>query len=83
MTWEMYIDDYQVDLDKFDWVESNYPYLGSNLKARDWFIHLIDPSPGKHTFRYSWSSETPIDDGIDVYQPGIYEQVYNFTVTEP
>lgn len=83
MTWEMYIDDYQVDLDKFDWVESDYPFLGPDVKARDWYINLIDPSLGKHTFRYSWSSETPIDDGMDVYQPGTYEQVYNFTVAEP
>ena len=83
MTWEMYIDDYQVDLDKFDWVESDYLYLGPNVKARDWFMHLIDPSLGKHTFRYLWSSETPVDDGMDVYQPGTYEHVFNFTVAEP
>lgn len=83
MTWEISIDGYQLDLEKFSWVESDLPEIGPNMKRRNWFINLIDPSLGQHSFRYAWSTETLIDfGGGDVFQPGTYEHVVNFTVVE-
>ncbi len=82
MTWELYIDDYEIDLESFDWFEYEYTAKGEDNRSRDWIITLKNLAPGGHTFRYSWTSEVAIDDGFNVYQPGTYEQVVNFTVLE-
>ena len=82
MTWEMYIDEYQVDLDSFGWIEIDDQMHGETAKARIWLVTLLDPSPGKHVIRYSWTSQSSIDDGLTVYAPGTYEFVVNFTVVE-
>lgn len=83
MVWELYIDDYQVDLEKFDLTEIDGTYSRTATKMNHWYILLNDLSLGEHTFRFSWSSEVPIDDGFMVYQPGTYEYITNFTVYEP
>jgi len=79
MTYELYIDDQRVDLEQFEWEGGDDPVYGL---SRGWVIHLVDPSPGEHSFRYLWSAEEPIDDGFDVYAPGVYEHVVNFTIVE-
>ena len=79
MTWELYIDDYQIDLKAFECIEGTDR---ENTKYRDWFITLKNLTPGVHTLRLSWTSETAVDDGFNIYQPGTYEQVTIFTVSE-
>ena len=73
MAWEMYIDGYQIDLESFDWFESDYIAKGEDNKARAWIITLKNLSPGKHTLRHLWRSEIAVDDGWNIYQPGMYE----------
>ena len=83
MTWEMYIDNHQIALDEFgQWSDSGRPDLGVNNFVRGWILDINNVSPGKHTLRYSWTSEIAIDDGLIVHQPGTYEHVVNFTVAE-
>ena len=82
MTWEMYIDDYEIDLDSFGWFERESVMYGENPRERIWLVTLTNPSPGEHSMRYLWTSKTAIDDGFKVYQPGTYEYVLNFTVID-
>jgi len=82
MTWELYIDGYQIDLESFDWFEYEYIAKGEDNISRNWIITLKNLSPGAHTLRHSWTSDTTVDDGFDIYQPGMYEQVVIFTVLE-
>lgn len=82
MTWEMYIDGYKIDLDAFDWFETEYRVKGENNKQRTWTITLINLTPGVHTLRQSWKSQIDIDDGWNVYKQGMYEEVVEFTVLE-
>ena len=82
MTWELYIDDYKIDLEEFDWFEEDFIAKGEDNKLRCWIITLKNLSPGKHTLRRLWIMQAAVDDGFGVYQPGTYEQVVNFTVLE-
>lgn len=80
--WVLYIDDHPVDLGAFDFEELDFIAHGEDNKSRTWYIDLKNLSPGDHTLRKSWTSKTEIDDGFDIYQPGTYEHVVNFTVLE-
>lgn len=82
MTWEMSIDDHPIDLDAFEWFETDYRVKGENNKQRNWIITLKNLTPGVHTLRQSWTSRVAVDDGWNVYQPGTYEQVVEFTVLQ-
>jgi hypothetical protein len=82
MTWELSIDGNEVALEDFDWYESDYIQHGEDNISRSWIITLKNLSPGKHSLQYSWTSKQEIDDGFDIYQPGTYENVVNFTVLE-
>jgi len=82
MAWELSIDGNQVALEDFDWQEFDYIQHGEDNKERRWVITLKNLSPGKHTLRRSWTFDLAVDDGFDVYQPGTYEHVVNFTVLE-
>jgi len=82
ITWEMYIDNYKIDLEAFDWSESDYIAKWEDNKSRGWIITLKNLSPGVHTLRHSWTSEIEVDDGWNTYQPGTYEQLVSFTVLE-
>ncbi len=82
MTWELFIDGYKIDLDTFDWYDSDYPAHGEANKSRIWYINLKNLSPGEHTLRMLWESKLAVDDGMNVYQPGTYEHRVNFTVLE-
>ena len=78
MTWELHIDDHQINLNEFgQWNSGDQEAL-----YRGWALDLVNLSPGKHTLRLLWKSETPIDDGFDIYAPGMYESIVNFTVLE-
>ena len=82
ITWELYVDDYKLDLESFDWFEYEYIAKGEKNKSRDWIITLKNLSPGKHTFRYLLILDNAVDDGWNVYQPGTYETVVKFAVLE-
>ena len=82
MAWVLSIDGYPVALEEFDWQEFDYPQHGEDNKERLWIITMKNLSPGKHSLQYSWTSKLEIDDGFDIYQPGTYEHVVNFTVLE-
>jgi len=82
ITWELYIDDNKIDLEAFDWFETEFNVKGENNKQRTWVITLKNLSPGVHTLRQSWTSRVAIDDGWNVYQAGTYQQVVKFTVLE-
>lgn len=84
MTWELYIDGQQVDLDQFEPRNEVWTNVEDNkdAQARTWFLDLVDLSPGQHTLRVLWKSDIAIDDGFDVYAPGTYENIVNFTVVE-
>ena len=82
MTWEWYLDGYQIDLESFEWFEYDFVAKGEHNKQRAWIITLKDLSPGEHTLRQLWTSDIAVDDGWNIYQPGTYEQVVNFTVLE-
>ena len=80
MEFDVSIDNYKIDLDNFDWEEYDCTGLVDDCKAHRWTIILKNPSFGEHFMRYAWSSEVPVDDGYDVYQPGTYERLVNFTI---
>lgn len=82
MRWSLYIDGHSINLEDFDWYEADFAQHGEDNKERHWIINLSDLSPGKHTLKLSWTSEGAIDDGSNIYQPGTYEHVVNFTVLE-
>lgn len=82
MAWEMYIDGYKIDLDSFGWSERESVMHGENTRERIWLVTLANPSPGEHSMRYLWTSKTAIDDGFNIYQPGTYEYMLNFTIID-
>lgn len=82
MTWELSIDGYKIDLEAFEWYEFDYPAHGEGNKERRWIVNLKQLSPGKHTLQLSFKSKVALDDGFNIYQPGTYEHVVNFTVLE-
>jgi len=84
MSWELYIDDYQIALDQFGWEDLNFfdPDSATEVTYRSWNVILKNLSAGRHTIRFSFSTEVSIDDGWDIYPPGSYEYIANLTVTE-
>jgi hypothetical protein len=76
--WELHIDDHQISVDAFESSPKNWP----TGPAREWVIDLVNLTPGKHTLRLLWKTDVPVDDGIDIYPPGTYEDIVNFTVPE-
>lgn len=82
ITLEAYIDGYQINLEEFNWVEEHFIAKVDGTEQRRWIITLKNLSPGKHTFRYLLKLDNVVDDGWNVYQPGTYERVVNFTVLE-
>jgi predicted esterase len=82
LDWELFIDDIPVALEKFDWIELNYPVKLEDSTSRFWLIDLRNLTPGKHTIRLIQIMKNPIDDGFKIYQPGRYEYQANFTILE-
>ena len=82
ITWELYIDENKIDLDAYDWFETEFKVKGENNKQRAWVITLKNLTPGVHTLQQTWTSRVAVDDGWNVYQAGTYQQVVKFTVLE-
>lgn len=82
MTWKVSIDGEVIDLNTFDWVDTEYPQHGENNYSRVWTLTIKDLTPGEHTFVNSWTTDTAIDDGFATYQAGTYKQTTIFTVQE-
>lgn len=82
MEFKASIDGRELDLNSFEWFETEYPQHIENNVSRTWTITIKNLSPGKHTFSQSWTSSNPIDDGYNTYQPGTYSQILTFTVLE-
>jgi hypothetical protein len=84
LSWELYIDDYQIALNQFSWEDLDFfdPESATEITYRSWNVILKNLSAGRHTIRFSFSTEVSIEDGWDIYPPGRYEYIANMTVTE-
>jgi pimeloyl-ACP methyl ester carboxylesterase len=82
MSWMISIDGEIIDLEAFDWIETEYPQHGENNIERFWILTITNLTPGEHTFIKSWTSSEPVDDGFNTYQPGTYQQTTIFKVQE-
>jgi hypothetical protein len=89
MTWELYLDGRQVDLNAFgsydaDLPQTGLPGHGPNeeviTKLRSWDVVLGNPTAGAHTLRSVLHVSQQVDDGFHVTEAGTYELVVNFTV---
>jgi hypothetical protein len=84
ITWELYVDDFQVALDEFGYTDVSYydPSAGFDVTFRGWNVLLRDLAAGRHNLRFSWATTHPVDDGWNTYPPGKYEYIADLTVTE-
>ena len=84
ITWELYVDDYQVALDEFGYFDLSYydPSAGFETTYRNWNVLLRNLTPGRHIIRFSFITTSEVDDGWDTYPPGKYELIADLTVTE-
>jgi hypothetical protein len=89
MTWELYLDGQQVDLNAFGTNDADMPQTGlpghdpneeviTNL--RSWDVVLGNPTAGAHTLHSVLHLSQQVDDGFHVTEAGTYELVVNFTV---
>ena len=83
VSFEFHVDGYELDLDEFGWEDLDFPEMGSNVKSRLIIVYLENLTQGQHTFKLVMSMETPVDNGLEVMQPGVQEHIVNFTVAEP
>jgi hypothetical protein len=83
ITWELYVDDYQVALDEFGYFDLSYydPNAGFDTTYRNWNVLLRNLSPGEHIIRFSDTITSEVNDGWDIYPPGKYELIVYLTVT--
>jgi len=84
ITWELYVDNYQVALDEFGFFDLSYydPSAGFETTYRNWNVLLRNLTPGRHIIRLSYSIASPVDDGWNTYPPGKYELIADLTVIE-
>jgi hypothetical protein len=89
MTWELYLDGRQVDLNAFGTYDADMPQTGLPghdpneeviTKLRSWDVVLGNPTAGAHTLRSVLHLSQQVDDGFHVTEAGTYELVVNFTV---
>jgi len=89
MTWELYLDGQQVDLNAFGTYDADMPQTGLPghdpneeviTKLRSWDVVLGNPTAGAHTLRSVLHVSQQVDDGFHVTEAGTYELVVNFTV---
>ena len=89
MTWELYLDDQQVDLAAFGTLDADLPQTGLPghdpdeeviTKLRSWDVVLGSPTAGAHTLRSVLHLSEQVDDGFHVTEAGTYELVVTFTV---
>ncbi len=89
MTWELYLDGQQVDLNAFGTYDADLPQTGlpghdANeeviTKLRSWDVVVGNPTAGAHTLRSVLHLSQQVNDGFHVTEAGTYELVVNFTV---
>lgn len=89
MTWELYLDGQQVDLNAFGTFDADLPQTGlpghdANeeviTKLRSWDVVVGNPTAGAHTLRSVLHLSQQVNDGFHVTEAGTYELVVNFTV---
>jgi hypothetical protein len=89
MTWELYLDGRQVDLNAFGTFDADLPQTGLPghdpneeviTKLRSWDVVPVNPTAGAHTLRSVLHLSQQVDDGFHVVEAGTYELVVNFTV---
>jgi hypothetical protein len=89
LTWELYLDGNQVDLDSFGYFDQDLPWTGVPgrnpdeeviVKLRSWDVAVRNPAQGEHTLRSVLHLSEQVDDGYAVYDPGTFELVVNFTI---
>jgi hypothetical protein len=89
MTWELYLDGQQVDLDAFGTYDADLPQTGLPghdadeeviTKLRSWDVVLVNPTAGAHTLRSVLHVSQEMDDGFHATPAGTYELVVNFSV---
>lgn len=89
MTWELYLDERQVDLNAFGSFDADLPQTGllghdANeeviTKLRSWDVVLAKLTAGVHTLRSVLHLSQQVNDGFHVTEAGTYELVVNFTV---
>lgn len=83
MSWTFELDGVKVDLNDFKYTENKYIQHGDDNISRVWNIDLLGLAAGEHTMRVNWRSDSAVEDGTLVYQPGAYDHLFNFTVLEP
>ncbi len=82
LTWELYIDGQQVDLDAFGTYDIDLQLRGDFTKLRSWDVMLKPLTPGMHTLRSVIRLNQQITDGVTNLEAGTYEMIINFTVPE-
>ena len=90
MSWELYVDGQQVDLDAFGTEEGDLPLAPGQpgydpnreviAKLRGWDVVLVNPTAGAHTLRSVLNVSQEIDNGFHKMSAGTYELVVNFSV---
>jgi hypothetical protein len=92
MTWELYFDGQQVDLDAFGTFDADLPQTGLPgydadeeviTKLRSWDVVLVNPTIGTHNLRSVLTVSQEIDDGFHTTAAGTYELAVNFAVEAP
>jgi pimeloyl-ACP methyl ester carboxylesterase len=82
LAYELSIDGQKIDLAAFEPYDSDYTTHGEDNRSRQWLLNLRGLTPGAHTLQITQTMETPVDDGMNVYQPGTYTHEVSFTVLE-
>ncbi|NIO68115.1 MAG: hypothetical protein GTN71_03420 [Anaerolineae bacterium] len=89
MTWELYLDGRQVELNAFGTYDADMPQTGLPghdpneeviTKLRSWDVVVGNPTAGAHTLRSVLHLSQQVDDGFHVTEAGTYDLVVNFTV---
>ncbi len=84
MTLDLSVDGNRVALEEFSYLDLSYfePSAGFDVTFRNWNVLLRNLSAGAHTFRFSYTFASAINDGWNTYPPGKYEYVADLTVTK-
>lgn len=78
-TWELYIDDHEVDLPAFNIADFDSELDGIHYEYRFWRIRLRKIPAGLHTLRYVMHVNQEVEGDPEKQSPGTYELVVNFT----
>ena len=80
--WSLTIDGNPIDLEAFEWTETKFIAHGEDNKSRVWILNLKDLSPGRHKLKLQEMMRQAVDDGFDVYQPGLHQHTVDFSIVE-